>query len=158
MLLGREEVDPDKPDMFNRTPLYCAAGNGHGGVVKILLGREDVSPDKPDNDGRTPLSFAAERGNEGVVIKFIIRRHRQSRHTATKKNKKKKQKKTKQNKLKTKSSHHNKFTKPHQKQILHLPKASVTSSLFEVGDNTTSLVSTIVTHRTHGNRMLPFST
>jgi len=65
VLLGRGEVDPDKPDNDGRTPLSIAVMNE--GVVKILLGREEVNPDKPDNGGRTPLSHAAGRGHESVV-------------------------------------------------------------------------------------------
>ena len=61
ILLGREEVNPDKPDNKGRTPLSFAAKWGREGVVKILLGREEVNPDKPDNNGRTPLSIATER-------------------------------------------------------------------------------------------------
>jgi len=37
ILLGREEVNPDKPDNSGRTPLTHAASSGHEGVVKILL-------------------------------------------------------------------------------------------------------------------------
>ena len=55
ILLGREEVNLDKPDRDGKTPLSHAALTGHEGVVKILLGREEVNPDKPDNRGRTPL-------------------------------------------------------------------------------------------------------
>ena len=44
ILLGQEEVNPDKADNFNVTPLCKAAENGHEGVVKILLGREGSTP------------------------------------------------------------------------------------------------------------------
>ena len=54
-LLGREEVNPDKPDEGGQTPLSHAAKNGREGVVKILLRREEVNPDKPDMDGQTLL-------------------------------------------------------------------------------------------------------
>jgi len=67
ILLGREEVDPDKLDIDGHTPLSLAAWGGHEGVVKILLGREEVNPDKPNNNGQTPLSLAAWDGHEGVV-------------------------------------------------------------------------------------------
>ena len=67
ILLGREEVDPDKLDLDGHTPLSLAAWNGHEGVVKILLGREEVNPDKPNNNGQSPLSLAAWDGHEGVV-------------------------------------------------------------------------------------------
>jgi len=55
MLLGRDEVNADQPDMFDRTPLWGAARAGQGGVVKILLGQGSVRPDKPDNACQTPL-------------------------------------------------------------------------------------------------------
>jgi len=67
VLLGRDDIDPNKPDHFGRTPLWLAASNAHEGVVKVLLERGDVNPDKPDEDGQTPLSQAAFYGHEGVV-------------------------------------------------------------------------------------------
>jgi len=67
LLLGREDVNPDRPDNRGRTPLSWAAGNGHGGVVKLLLGREDVNPDRPHIYGQTPLSWAAENGHDRIV-------------------------------------------------------------------------------------------
>ena len=67
ILLGREEVSPDKPDNQGRTPLSHAAHCGNEEVVKILLGREEVNPDKPDSEGRTPLMLAASWGRQGVV-------------------------------------------------------------------------------------------
>ena len=67
ILLGREEVNPDKPDNGGLTPLSFAAWNGHEGVVKILLGRRDVNPDKASNYGSTPLLLASSNKHEGVV-------------------------------------------------------------------------------------------
>ena len=67
ILLGREEVNPDKPNGWGQTPLSYAAENGHEGVVKILLGREEVNSDSTDHHKHTPLSHAAENGHEGVV-------------------------------------------------------------------------------------------
>jgi len=67
ILLGRDEVNADKPDNNGDSPISGAAWRGHQGVVKILLGRDDVNPDKPDNDGHTPLHCAAMQGHEGVV-------------------------------------------------------------------------------------------
>ena len=73
LLLGREGINPDKPDNGGRTPLSHSAENGHEGVVKMLLGWEEVNPDKLDKFGRTPLSRAAGNGHEEVV-KLLLRR------------------------------------------------------------------------------------
>ena len=73
ILLGWEEVNPDKPDDNDQTPLSRAASRGHEGVVKILLEREEVNPNKPDEYGDTPLSCAAWQGHEGVV-KMLLER------------------------------------------------------------------------------------
>jgi len=67
ILLGRDDVNPEKPGQYEKTPLCYAAKNGHEGVVKMLLGRDDVNPDKPDKHSQTPLCLAAEKGHEGVV-------------------------------------------------------------------------------------------
>jgi len=72
ILLGREEVKPDKLDNDGATPLSYAAEYGHEEVVKILLERE-VNPDKPDHGGQTPLSYAAQNGDEGVVKTLLGR-------------------------------------------------------------------------------------
>ena len=55
ILLGRSDVNPDKPGRFGQTPLLRAASNGHGGVVKILLERDDVNPNELDRYVYTPL-------------------------------------------------------------------------------------------------------
>ena len=73
MLLGRDDINPDKPDRHGQTPLWCAAKSGHEGVVKMLLGRGDVNPDTPDKHSRTPLYCAAWNGHEGVV-KMLLER------------------------------------------------------------------------------------
>ena len=44
MLLGRADIDPNKPGEDGQTPLGCAAKNGYEGAVKILLGQDDVNP------------------------------------------------------------------------------------------------------------------
>ena len=73
ILLGRSEVDPDKPERFGQTPLSFAAYNGHEGVVKILLESNEVSPDKPTDTGETPLMYAVLSGHEEVV-KMLLER------------------------------------------------------------------------------------
>ena len=37
-------MNPNRPDMYDRTPLVLAAIEGHEGVVKILLEQENVDP------------------------------------------------------------------------------------------------------------------
>jgi len=72
LLLGRKDVNADKPNCDGRTPLSYASSYGRDGVVEILLGREAVSADNPDKSGQTPLSYAASSGHEGVV-KTLLR-------------------------------------------------------------------------------------
>jgi len=67
ILLGGDDINPDKPNNEGETPLLWAALYGHEGVAKILLGRGDVNPDKPGCVGETPLGWAAAFGQEGVV-------------------------------------------------------------------------------------------
>jgi len=74
ILLGREEVNSDKPDKWGSTPLLLAAQHGHEGVVKILLGRKEVNPDKPDKWGGAPLLEAARNGHEGVLKILLARK------------------------------------------------------------------------------------
>ena len=73
LLLGREDVDPNRPDHDGNAPLRCAAGNGHEGVVKLLLGRGDVDPNRPDKYDQTPLGCAASSGHEGIVKLLLVR-------------------------------------------------------------------------------------
>ena len=44
ILLGREEVNPDKPDMRGLTPLSHAARRGHERMVALLESRKAVTP------------------------------------------------------------------------------------------------------------------
>ena len=57
ILLGREDVDPDKPENTGRTPLSCAAWRGDETVAKILLVRKEANPNLQDNS-RQPRSFS----------------------------------------------------------------------------------------------------
>ena len=67
MLLGREEVNPNQPNMQGQTPLSYAAERGHEGVVEALLGREDIMPGKPDKYAKTPLMHATWGGHKKVI-------------------------------------------------------------------------------------------
>ena len=74
ILLGQDDISPDKPGEGGQTPLYCATKKGHEGVVKILLGRRDVNPNKIDLWAETPLYCAAENGHEELVKILLGRR------------------------------------------------------------------------------------
>ena len=67
ILLGRDDINPNKRGVGGQTPLCCAAQKGQERVVEMLLERDDVDPDEPDLDGQTPLCCAAQDGREGVV-------------------------------------------------------------------------------------------
>ena len=42
---------------YDQTPLVWAAGEGHGGVVKLLLEWWNVDPNHPDLHDEGPLSW-----------------------------------------------------------------------------------------------------
>jgi len=80
ILLGRDDIDPNKPDNQDRTALWWAAYKGHERVVEILLGRDDVDPDRADMHTETPFWWAARNGRERVV-KMLRKRRRQPQQT-----------------------------------------------------------------------------
>jgi len=100
LLLGRQTVDPDKPDgYFRQTALSWAAKMGHEGVVRLLLelasanpdgtdgwwgktprlvkmarGKRYVNPNWSGELGQTPIHLAASEGHEGVVKLLLGRK------------------------------------------------------------------------------------
>ena len=56
ILLGRDNINPDKPGKVDQTRPLRAARNGHERVLKILLGGNDIYPNKPDEYCGTRLS------------------------------------------------------------------------------------------------------
>ena len=73
LLLARDDIKPDKPNIDGRTPLWWASSNGHEGLVELLLARNDVNPNKVSKYGSTPLSRASCDGHEGIV-KLLLKR------------------------------------------------------------------------------------
>ena len=65
LLPGRDDVDPNEPDVGGQTPLLWAAYHGLEEVVKILLGRDGVNPNEQDRYGQTALHFG--NGHTGVI-------------------------------------------------------------------------------------------
>lgn len=62
----RYEVDIDKADNENRTPLWHAASGGYAQAAGTLL-RKGADPNIADYDLRTPLNTAARNGKTDVV-------------------------------------------------------------------------------------------
>lgn len=48
LLPEQEEIDPNRPDANDKTPVGWAAIKNHEGVVKLLLEQEDVDLNRPD--------------------------------------------------------------------------------------------------------------
>ena len=68
ILLGRDDIDPNKPGDDGQTPLLWAARNGHQGVVRVLLKRDDVDPNKLDRHSQTPILCKYLQAMDGTVV------------------------------------------------------------------------------------------
>ena len=53
MLLGRDDINPNKPDQNSLTSLMQGDWNKHMEVIKILLEQNDSDPNKADKDGHS---------------------------------------------------------------------------------------------------------
>ncbi|KAK4167514.1 ankyrin repeat-containing domain protein, partial [Cladorrhinum sp. PSN259] len=60
----------DALDRNGRSPLTCAAKNGHSAVVSLLLDH-NVNIDAGDHLGRRPLSYAASGGHH-IVVRLLL--------------------------------------------------------------------------------------
>ena len=66
LLLNREEVNPDKPDFCDQTPLsYAAEGRNEGGETSTRTGRGQYR--QANHDRQTPLCFATMYGHNTVA-------------------------------------------------------------------------------------------
>jgi len=66
LLLGQDDVNPDKQDNKGKTPLWSVSSNRHEGVVRRLDKWDNVNRDKPNNSAKTPLWGAAWYRHERV--------------------------------------------------------------------------------------------
>lgn len=71
--MGRENFDPNYPDIDNLTPLRWATAKGHEEAAKLLLEWENVYPNRAIKHDITPLMCAAAEGREGGVKTLLER-------------------------------------------------------------------------------------
>lgn len=68
ILLGRDNIKPNKPDEDGDTLQCCATLNEHEGVVElVLLEQSYVNPDEHDDTHDTSLICATWNRHNGVV-------------------------------------------------------------------------------------------
>ena len=81
MLLGQDDIDPDKPDNRSQTPISWAARRGHERIMVRPLERNDLNPDTADGYGCTPLSWTATLGYQ-EILRILLERGDVNPHTA----------------------------------------------------------------------------
>lgn len=74
LLLKREDVDPKKRYMSDRTLLHCAAIPGHESVMRLLLEREVVDPNIQDSGDNTALLWGTYFCHESIVRLLLGRK------------------------------------------------------------------------------------
>ncbi|KAF3077394.1 hypothetical protein CFAM422_000021 [Trichoderma lentiforme] len=65
------DMDLEGEDIFGRTALSWASGNGHEAIVKFLL-QHNAKADTEDHANRTPLLWAAMNGHN-IIIELLLR-------------------------------------------------------------------------------------
>ena len=67
LLLGREEVDVNRPIQGGWTPLHFACQDGHLKIIQLLLSAPKIKVNQPENYGNTPLYHACQHDFHSVV-------------------------------------------------------------------------------------------
>ena len=70
--------NPNAPDKYGWTPIYCAAGRGHTEIVKILAPLTD-NPNTKDNYGKTPVAVAKTKEIKEILKSFKTSRKRKAK-------------------------------------------------------------------------------
>ena len=58
LLLNKEDIDVNVPDIYGRTALHLAVSRGSADIVALLLNKKDINVSLLDADGRTALDYA----------------------------------------------------------------------------------------------------
>ena len=71
-LLAHPDIDVNKPNAGNATPMYIACQEGHRDVVHLLMCDPRVDVNQTPEDNVTPLSIACDYCHEDVVELLIL--------------------------------------------------------------------------------------